>query len=284
MRPPIPQYTGQSFDCDPSSPRQSDVAFDQKSVETVSCMGFSLASVIKPFRNYTSPLSPPANTNRYESIFRRFNTLWSTVQSTMMCAINETYQPTSPKWSGWVGDDPRIQHDEFDCNTFRQDLSLERRAISWGTHDTATASGDSPLSYPSNHQVKFHNPPVTSVRLRSRTRTKDIDQLFFSPEELDEIKDDRNDTMMTDDIETLAVGEVFDWCESASSTSSSSVFSASDCDDQDSRSGLMLAETLASNVMFDRVGSPRRSENVSERKFVRGVQIMLREKSTDRSF
>lgn len=202
-----------------------------------------------------------------------------------MCATNETYQPTSPKCSGWVRDDPSLAYDDYDCSTFRQGMSLKHRAVSWGTHDTATASGDSPLPLPSNHQVKFHDPPVTSVRLRSRTRTKDIGQLFFSPEELEEIKDDRYDTMMTDDIETLAVGaEVHDWCETASGTSSSSVFSASDCDDQDSRSGLMLAETYASNIMFEQAGSFRKRESSGKKQFVRGVQIMLREKSTDRSF
>ena len=284
MRPPTPQHSGQSLDFDPLSPRLSDVAFDFNSVENASCMGFSLASVIKPFRKPLSTISPPATPNRYDSIVQRFNMFRSTVKRTLMCATAEVYQPSSPKCSGWVRDDARIEY-EHNCSTFGQDMSLKHRAASWGTYDTATASGESPLPLPSNHQVKFHNPPVTSVRLRSRTRTKDIDQLFFSPEELDEIKDDRYETMMTDDIETLAVGEVYDWCDTASGTSSSStVFSASDCDDQDSRSGLMLAETVASNVMFDRAGSPRKRESLGERKFVRGVQILLREKSTDRSY
>jgi hypothetical protein len=284
MRPPTPKHSGQSFDVDSTSsstPRMSDVAFDFNTVETAgtSCMGLSLSSVMRTFRTRSSAISPPAAPHSYDNIFHHFNTFRSTVQKTLMCAMNDTY-PTSPKCSGLVGDDPRIA---YDSNTFRQDMSLAHRIVSWGTHDTATASGQSPL--PSNHQVKFHNPPVTSVRLRSRTRTKDIDQLFFSPEELDEIKDDRYDTMMTDDIETLAVGEVYDWCDiTAGTSSSSSVYSASDCDDQDSRSGLMLAETVASNVMFDRVGSPRKRDSPSERKFVRGVQIMLREKSADRNF
>lgn len=273
MRPPTPKHSGESFDFDPTSPRTSDMAFDFENVETGSCMGMSFASVISTFRNRSSAISPPTTPHSYDKLFHSLNLFRSTVQKTLMCATSESYLPNSPTYSGGC-------HVAYDYDAFGQDRSLTHRAVSWGTHETATASND--LSLPSvHHQVKFHNPPVTSVRLRSRTRTKDIDQLFFSPEELDEIKDDRNDTMMTDDIETLAVGEVHDWCDLMSGTSSSSVFSASDCDDQDSRSGLMLAETVASNVMFDRTGSPRKRDIPGQRKLVRGVQIMLREKSAD---
>jgi hypothetical protein len=185
------------------------------------------------------------------------------------------------------------------------------RVASWETQETNI--GDS--SSKESHQVKFHYPPVTSVRLRPRTESDDINRLFFAPEELDEIEDDRYDTRATDDIETLAVGETYSY-----STASGSL-STIEYDDQDSATAFMIAgsgyysqvvasprqlisprqslsqkneETLVvgspKQVRSPRQTiSPRNGETLSPRgkekrpggkRLIRGVQILLREKST----
>ncbi len=156
-----------------------------------------------------------------------------------------------------------------------------QRAASWGTLEETidSSSLNERRNPPANRNVQFHYPPITSVRVRPRTKSDDIKHLYFAPEELDEIEDDRSDTKAADDIETLAVGGD-NW---SVRTSGSSIFTASlDHDDQDSAGGLLLGGAGASNVMFDR--SPRNKRDSGgadgDKRIVRGVQIMLREKST----
>lgn len=146
-----------------------------------------------------------------------------------------------------------------------------QRAASYATQETEAIGVSS--STDSNH-VQFHYPPITSVRLRPRTRSDEIDQLFFAPEELDEIEDDRSDTKAADDIETLAVGEADDLNGAILSVpaSMSSMISESH-DDLDSAHNNDQAMGVTSQ-------SRRRNSGNCERRFIRGVQIMLREKST----
>lgn len=242
-------------------------------------MGISLATVMNTFRGPSStaslPTSPLSIHEDNGNIFYRFNKFRTAVQKTLTCQTNKNCQSNPSDISGCYYD-RNVSFEQ--CSTFDRDQSLMHRAASWGTLETdiAHSIGRKPTGTPSNHKVQFHYPPITSVRLRPRTEEDDIKQLFFAPEELDEIEDDRSDTKAADDIETLAVGEANDW--SAVPTCTSSIVTASDYDDQDSRSGLMMAAVGASNnVMFDKEGSPRRRES---RRLVRGVQIMLREKST----
>jgi hypothetical protein len=121
------------------------------------------------------------------------------------------------------------------------------------------------------------------VRLRPRTESDEINLLFFAPEELDEIEDDRFDTRATDDVETLAVGEI----RSSTASSAASTF---DYDDQDSSSALMIEGSGYSKVVRSpkQATSPRQSisprnnnmRSSDGKRLIRGVQIMLREKST----
>jgi len=243
-------------------------------------MGISLATVMNTFRGSslttslpTSPLSVHEDDD--VDMFYRFHRFRDAVQKTLTCAANKTHRSNTSN-SPYIDD----RHVSFECETFDEGRSLTQRAASWGTQETEYDSSlNVGKSSESNQQVQFHYPPITSLRLRPRTESEDIKELFFAPEELDEIEDDRSDTRAADDIETLAVGEAYDW--SAVPTCTSSIVTASDYDDQESRSGLMLAGNGASNVMFDQALSPRkRDSRVGERRFVRGVQIMLREKST----
>lgn len=253
-----------------------------------SCIGISLATVMNTFRGPLSttsaaanPTSPSSHCREEDgSVFNPFHKVRTAIQKSLGCSTGKTYRSTNSVVDDW--------HTSFECDTFDhtcdRERSLMRRAASWGTQETSLGTLPSmdqriSTSNTNNRNVQFHYPPITSVRLRPRTHSDDIKQLFFAPEELDEIEDDRSDTRAADDIETLAVG-ADDW--GCVPTTTSSIVTASDYDDQDSRSGLMLTGDGASNVMFDRSFSPRRRRDpgTGDKRFVRGVQIMLREKST----
>ena len=53
--------------------------------------------------------------------------------------------------------------------------------------------------------VRFDYPPIKSLRQYVRPDPEDLPNLFFTEEELDQIEDDRYNTMSTDDIEIVAV-------------------------------------------------------------------------------
>ena len=57
-----------------------------------------------------------------------------------------------------------------------------------------------------NTTVKFHRQIVTSTHIRPRTEEHEIENLFFTEEELDDLEDDRYNTRIADEIEVLAVG------------------------------------------------------------------------------
>ena len=277
---------GFGFEDGPESPtscRQSDKAFDaaasggsgfMSKSSRGGCIGISLATVMSTFRDpsLTNPQSatPKSDCNsKGDNIFQRFNRLRSTVQRTLTCATNIDGLASN--------DDFHVRCYDYDesCDLQRE-KSLMARAASWGTQETEI--GDS--SSKENHQVQFHYPPITSVRLRPRTESDEINLLFFAPEELDEIEDDRLDTRATDDVETLAVGEI----RSSTASSAASTF---DYDDQDS--ALMIEGIGYSKVVRSpkQATSPRQSlsprkndRSSGGKRLIRGVQIMLREKST----
>ena len=184
--------------------------------------------------------------------------------------------------------------------------SLIERAASWRTQETSCDDEDASSSSRDgpgggrrrgrrDPAVRFHYPPITSVRLRPRTASGDVPRLFFAPEELDEIEDDRDDTRAADDVETLAVlaaapppgagGRA--WGGWTAAPGLSATCSSSDVEIQDSRSGMLLARDGACHVPCEGAASPRQPRAREEgdggggnRRYVRGVQIMLREKST----
>lgn len=54
--------------------------------------------------------------------------------------------------------------------------------------------------------VKFHRQLITSTHIRPRTEEHEIENLFFTEEEMDDLEDDRYNTRIADEIEVLAVG------------------------------------------------------------------------------
>ena len=242
--------------------------------------GMSLATAISTVLT-SQPNSPTSSNDNGDNILHRLSRIRSFVKRSLTnCAANidgvETYN---------------VQYEYDDYYEFERDKSLMARAASWGTMETENA--DSQSSTKENH-VQFHYPPITSVRLRPRTESDEINQLFFAAEELDEIEDDRLCTRATDDVETLAVGDVQD---STCTSSNASTFDFDENESDSPRCGRMTAGSGYSNVMLDQdikhgrsprtaPSSPRKKErresssSGSGKRLIRGVQIMLREKST----
>lgn len=230
-----------------------------------SCIGISLTTVMNSFRSplhSSHPASPSSIREEDRSMFRRFR---SAVQRHLSCTSDNIRHH----------DDRHVSFEGFEGDPMDRDGSLMQRMASYGTVETQLSSSydmrDDYSASKDRRNVQFHYPPITSVKLRPRTRTNDIDELYFQPEELDQMEDDRSDTKAADDIETLAVGTE-NWGAVPTAISSSSTLS--DFDDGDSRSDMMLA-----GIEFG--PSPRAAKQLSsEKRIVRGVQIMLREKST----
>lgn len=300
-RPSTPHPTGRGFDfAAPDAAAAPDraapgAAFDfacaeesehDAHVPTESCIGMSLATVLNTFRGPATPsggrpgASPSSLAGEDEddddetdrgsgALFRRFFGFRSAVRQTLSCAERRSTASvgSSCPCDRHLSDGPFVSFE-----TFEREKSLMQRAASWSTQETMT---DAPSPARRGNNVHFHYPPITSVRLRARTESCDVPKLFFAPEELDEIEDDREDARAADDVETLAVG-VEHW--GCAGPTFSSVVTASDSDDRDSHGGAPGAGA----VVFERAGgSPRkRGGGGADRRYVRGVQIMLREKST----
>ena len=243
--------------------------------------GMSLATAISTVLT-SQPNSPTSSNDNGDNILHRLSRIRSFVmRSLTTCATNIDGVETSYN----------VQYEYDDYYEFERDKSLMARAASWGTMETENFNSSS--STKENH-VQFHYPPITSVRLRPRTESDEINQLFFAPEELDEIEDDRLCTRATDDVETLAVGDVQD---STCTSSNASTFDFDENESDSPRCGRMTAGSGYSNVMLDQdkkhghsprtaPSSPRKKErresssSGSGKRLIRGVQIMLREKST----
>lgn len=56
--------------------------------------------------------------------------------------------------------------------------------------------------------VKFDYPPISSLRECPRADPRDLPNLFFTEEELDQIEDDRYDTKIADDVEIVAISSI----------------------------------------------------------------------------
>ena len=210
-----------------SSPKKSkDECHDYQSAasSTSGCMGISMAAVLNAIGS--SPLSPGEEDSSKSPLHR----LKSVVQKTLNspCRGQHRHKVYDTHMSYDYEDERELVHDKDD---------LMQRATSYNTNGTEPTVDSSKQNDTSQVKVQFHHPLITSVRLRPKTRSEDVEKLYFAPEELDEIEYDRDETRYADDIETMAV---------------------------DSRS-------------YDEQGLGR--DTGEERKH-RGVQILLREKST----
>ncbi|KAL9183816.1 hypothetical protein ACHAXT_004672 [Thalassiosira profunda] len=247
----------------------------RQDVPSGGCVGISLATVMNTIRDPLStrslPSSPHSTREDDRSPLNPFQRFRSALRKSLSCADGGKSHPTDTSHDVHCVES---YGSHLECDTFG-DKSLTQRAASWGTQETFESPRERmKAGIPLRRSVHFAYPPITSLRLRPRTRSEDVHKLFFAPEELEEYEDDRYDTRLADDVETLAVGSN-EWNSMPACTTST--LSA---DSHDPSSGLPL--NSPSNVMFD--GSPRKEDGKAARggkkRFVRGVQIMLREKST----
>ena len=193
------------------------------------CIGISMAAVLNAIGS--SPLSPGGEGE--DSSKSPFQRLKSVVQKTLNSPCRGQHKVYTHMSHDYDYDDDREL-------VYDKDDDLMQRATSYNTNGTEpTVDSSTKQNYISQVvKVQFHHPLITSVRLRLKTRSEDLEKLYFAPEELDEIECDRDETRHTDDIETMAV----------------------------------------ENRSYDKQGCIGR--DMKEERKHRGVQILLREKST----
>lgn len=216
-----------------SSSRGFNFHSSEKRPHTDGCIGISLSTVY--------------------GLFPSFREMMQRTLKPLNCADSK------PRRNGLAS--PRDENfDEYD---------LMNRIQSWKTQESRSREGPTPMSR--KKSVQFQYPPITSVRLRPRTESDEIDQLYFAPDELDQIEDDRSDTKAADDIETLCVVS-----DSYDIDSVPGVTESSGSEETEPSQLSYICQRSASMSM-----SPSNSSGGRKKKkgIVRGVQILLREKS-----
>jgi hypothetical protein len=231
------------------------------STQHESCIGISLQTFINTIKGEKDvPLSDQSNGQR--GFF-----------PSLKAMMQKTLSPMS--WSSG-GRTPRTQTEDID------DYDLMNRLPSWKTLESPSVyrsrsqrRGTPEKQSSSSKQVQFQYPPITSIRLRPRTESDEIDKLYFHPDELDQIEDDRSDTKAADDIETLCVvanpSDDMDLVPGVTESMSSP-------SDELSSTGFSFISRRKSSST-----SPSSSSSSSgpkkKKRIVQGVQILLREKS-----
>lgn len=312
-RPSTPYPTGESSFSGRAFNFDSDHSDYHASQPVKGCIGMSLAEILNTFHSPSSRPTSPLSVHEDDGSFypspffpESFNKFRKMVQKTISNKLKSLSCPSNSNLSMRpVNGDRRADISLLsDSGTFEGEMDkgdcLLQRATSWNTLETLptneNANGD--LNYLNNDNdpnqgkekgvkcshskhVQFQYPPITSIRLRPRTQSNEINQLFFATKELEQIEDDRLDTKVADDVETLVVGASNEWNSMATCTSSTVTASV----DENDPSKLLFIGDGASNVMFDsspraKVRSPiNNSCCKGSKRFVQGVQIMLREKS-----
>jgi hypothetical protein len=145
-------------------------------------------------------------------------------------------------------------------------------------------------------KVKFDYPPIKSLKTCPRPDPEDLPNLFFTPEELDLIEDDRYSTLNTDDVEIVAISPPNEQKEETRSDESNrgdASSSARDAEADSSSSNSSWRKRLGRSPLSPRKRFSRQqqahnesSEEITEssddnrKRLVMGVQIYLRERST----
>lgn len=111
--------------------------------------------------------------------------------------------------------------------------------------------------------VRFDYPPIKSLRECPRHNPEDLQNLFFTEEELDEIEADRLSTIAADDIEIVAVGPT-----------KSSSFDKPERNSSQLGSSSSLNSPRQGNATFD-----QNESDSSDLRLIKRVQIYLRERS-----
>ena len=152
---------------------------------------------------------------------------------------------------------------------------------------TTKESAKPPTTKKKIRSVNFQCPVITKTHHLPMTEEQDMKILFFTEQEMEEIKDDRNATKFTDDVEVLAEGQ--DWDEaSLQSSHSGSNLSIEEGYVVENILSPRSESIKALSILSERNSNPRRkkkhdnnAQDTDKPKIVQGVQIMLREKSNN---
>ena len=261
----IPQSQGQHLSGDKNSFHFDDIdgelQLGDKSRPNESCIGLSIDHVFGTLKGEQSYESESSGNNDQRGFFFSIKAM-----------LRKSLLPST--WSESINT-PRTRVDET-----LDDYDLMNRLPSWKTLETPsvyrsrTAKQVSTPKKSHAKQVQFQYPPITSIRLRPRTESDEIDRLYFAPDELDQIEDDRSDTKAADDIETLCV--IANPSEDTDSLPGVTESYDSPTDTVESSAFPFISRRKTSSVS----SSSNDSRGKKKRKgIVRGVQIMLREKS-----
>ncbi|KAL7516640.1 hypothetical protein ACHAWX_001633 [Stephanocyclus meneghinianus] len=228
------------------------------------CIGISLATVLNTLKG---GISLQSDDDR--GFFPTFKAVLQKTLKPLNCAEGKK----TPRHLRHVAT-PNSMNSSLPVDDALEEHDLMSRLQSWRTLETLSEIRSKLGTTPkSSKQVQFQYPPITSVRLRPRTESDEIDRLFFAPDELDEIEADRSDTKAADDIETLCViADPSDDMDSVPGVAESLEDSPSD--EMNSSSLSCIGQRVSAQT------SPSNSSGEKRRKgIVRGVQILLREKS-----
>ena len=164
---------------------------------------------------------------------------------------------------------------------------------------TSKETAKSPRSE-KTRSVKFQYPIITKTHLRPMTEDQEIENLFFTREEMEVLEDDRTDTKFADDVEVLAEGQQ-SWDIPVYQLSTSSNLSIEE-DYIPSKKPLprkvgtvmnslspRTKSIQALSILSERSRKPRKKKqtvynnqelDMNKSKMVKGVQIVLCEKSS----
>ena len=254
---PNPSAKDHDFDNDDID-GQSEL--NDESTHHDSCIGISLHTVMSTLKGEKEESMPDSDNRR--GFFPSIKAM-----------VQKTLSPVN--WSGSRKVPRAPEDDTFD------DYGLINRLPSWKTlespsyHSRSQMHGNPKKPSTSSKQVQFQYPPITSIRLRPRTESDEIDRLYYAPEELDQIEDDRSDTKAADDIETLCViGSTSDDMDSVPGVVESMSSPATSLDSNGFSFISRRSKSTSISPSSDGSGGRKKKKGI-----VRGVQILLREKS-----
>ena len=164
----------------------------------------------------------------------------------------------------------------------------------------------SPTPKKKTRSVKFQYPVITKTHHRPMTEDEDVENLFFTEEEMEVLEEDRLATKFADDVEVLAEGQSWDAPIFQLSTSGSNLSIEEDyvptkkplpvkVGEVQNENGLSprSKSIQALSILSERNSNKKRKKRDKKRdacsnpvqeivkpKIVQGVQIMLREKSS----
>ncbi|CAJ1970005.1 unnamed protein product [Cylindrotheca closterium] len=153
-----------------------------------------------------------------------------------------------------------------------------QRLASWNTLETSCRTGmdideQPPSETGAKRTVKFDYPPVQSMSEIPRVNTKDIPKLFFSEEELTQLRRDRFSTMRAEDVEVVAIPpeDSLEEEEPSIASSANSITDCTDLNDGSSSSPITRSSELDLNAAMTEPSRSTKSDLQGNKKWSNGA-------------